>query len=74
MQAAALLVFCAQVSRGQGGQGGERRLRLFSLLPCRSRSIITYYNRWETHQPQAETRQEPILALNPAGIALRIGA
>ena len=28
MQAAALLVFCAQVSRGQGG---ERRLRLFSL-------------------------------------------
>ena len=30
MQAAALLVFCAQVSREQGA-GGERRLRLFSL-------------------------------------------
>lgn len=74
MQAAALLIFRAKGSRGTSEQGGERRLRLFSLLPCRSRSIITYYNRWGTHQPQAETRQEPILALNPAGIALRIGA
>ena len=31
MQAAALLVFCAKGSRGTSEQGGERRLRLFSL-------------------------------------------
>ena len=38
MQAAALLVFCAQ---GAKVQGGERRLRLFSLPPCRSRRSET---------------------------------
>ena len=37
MQAAALLVFCGV----QGGKGGERRLRLFSLPPCRSRRSET---------------------------------
>ncbi len=79
MQAAALLVFCAQVSGEQGAGGRAQTSPVFIAAlslpqernPC---SIITYYNRWETHQPQAETRQEPILALNPAGIALRIGA
>lgn len=73
MQAAALLVFFAQGSREQGAGGRAQTSPVF-IAPCRSRSIITYYNRWENHQPQAETRQEPILALKPAGIALRIGA